>query len=605
MGVDVFFVISGYLITKIIAAETAQGRFSIWRFYERRIRRIIPALAGMLLVVLAASALWVLPASLERVSGSALAAMLFFANVHFWSTSSNYFAPASETDPFLHTWSLAVEEQFYLIFPLLFVLIFRFGRRPLLVSMALVGMASFSLMLVAYDFAPTATFFLPVTRAWEFLVGSILAMGAVPRPKHRGLASVGALGGLALILAGAVVFDSSAAFPGQITLLPVLGTALIILCADHAAASARLPFELAPIRWIGLISYSLYLWHWPILVLAEHYILHRPLTVAEAAICIALSFAAATLFYHVVEQPFRYASALRRPGRLMAVTTPLAIAAAAFAAVSLGTGGLAMRHPGFAQVSIAPQIAAERGIQRAAYEDCFVRKIEDRQVLGCHLGPRGNPNILIWGDSFAMHYLPALARQASLLDGHGLISFASPQCPPILGYDPVNLPACKAINDRAFALIKEMKVDTVVLSANWFSYDLVHRVSVTDITDTVRRLQAQGVQVVLVGQSPIFSFTTPEEALFREVQQVGGDRMLIKAAAARNEVPDDYNSILRAQVPANLFFDPTIVFCESNNCRFHDGERYLFKDYGHVTVAGAQAVITALLKQLLDTRYTN
>ena len=160
-GVDVFFVISGYLITRLIAGEAEAGRFSILRFYERRVRRIIPALTAMMVVTLLAGALFVLPTTLARMSEKALAALAFVSNIHFWRAASNYFAPAAELDPFLHTWSLAVEEQFYIVFPPVFAFVFRWSRR-LLVGLVLLGIsASLALAEAGNSMAPMATFFLP------------------------------------------------------------------------------------------------------------------------------------------------------------------------------------------------------------------------------------------------------------------------------------------------------------------------------------------------------------------------------------------------------------------------------------------------------------
>ncbi|MFN4113030.1 MAG: acyltransferase family protein [Sphingomonadaceae bacterium] len=593
MGVDVFFVISGYLITKIIAAETAQNRFSIWRFYERRIRRIIPALAVMVLAVMAASAIWVLPVSLERFSKSAVAAMLFYANIHFWGASFNYFMPASGTNPLLHTWSLAVEEQFYLVYPLLFVIAPWLGRRGLLIVLALCGLASFALMLVGYTIAPTATFFLPASRAWEFLIGAVLALRIVPRLSHRGLSSAATLSGLIMILVSALTFNGSMAFPGWITLLPVLGAALVIHCADGAGAAARVPFEFAPLRQIGLISYSLYLWHWPILVLYEYHILSRPLTTAETVACVALSFVAAVLSYHLVEQPFRRTAWLQRTKVLMSAIAPLVAAVLIFAAVSLNTRGLPSRYPDFDRTALRKQLAYEADQSRTLGEECFVRAISEKFVKGCYLGARGKFNTLIWGDSFALHYLTALAERGSDQDDRGLVSLASTGCPPIIGYDAPGQAACKDINDRAIVLIDAMDVDTVILSANWFSYELVGRVSKADIADTVARLQALDVKVVLVGQGPVFSFRTPTEALF--ATKVSG-HLGEKVGFVANRVPADFNITLERAVGADAFFDPSSLFCRGRACAFHNGKAFLFRDSGHVTLEGARIVAGPLLE---------
>jgi peptidoglycan/LPS O-acetylase OafA/YrhL len=604
MGVDVFFVISGYLITNIITREMEQGHFSLLRFYERRIRRIIPALVVMTISILVLGTIWILPVSFERISGSALAAMLFLANFHFWKSASNYFAPASETDPFLHTWSLAVEEQFYLLFPVLFVLLFQLGRRRTVVNvMGLLLVASFVLTLTSYAFAPTATFFFPIFRAWEFLVGALLAMGVVPTTEKRIFAGAGTLTGLSLLVFAAIYFDSTIQFPGWVTLLPVIGSALIIHFGGQSGMVGRVTLSAEPVRRIGRISYSLYLWHWPVFVLAEHYILDHPLGALEVSYCIALSFVLAYLSYRFVEQPFRHGSWFQRSSHLFITVIPMALVAVVSAFVIFFNEGLRQRYPDFANFSISSQTEVDKRIEKIALSNCFEEAISGRRISACYLGPRGEGNAMIWGDSFALHYLTALTEYAFTTPSgknRGLISFASPQCPPIIGYDPVNLPSCKDINDRALEIMHEMNVDTVVLSANWFNYALVNRVNFADVRDTVAALKAKGLTVVLIGQSPIFNFSAPEEALFSQMLQ-GVTRSSFGASI--NRVPTNFNQRLQMSANPDMFFDPTLSFCDKDECQIYEGGNYLFRDYGHLTLQGSRRVIFPLMEELGSERW--
>ena len=521
--------------------------------------------------------------------------MLFFANIYFWRQNNNYFAPGSETDPFLHTWSLAVEEQFYLFFPLVFLLLFFLGRRGLIVGTILSALGSFVLMLLAYDIAPTATFFLPLTRAWEFLAGSLLALGALPKLARTSANNALTALGIALLIASTFLIDSTMAFPNWVTLAPVLGTVLIIQYGEAIRGPVSLLLTSSLPVGIGKISYSLYLWHWPIFVFAQHYWLYRELTSFESILGILVSIAVAYLSYRFVEQPFRTGASLRAPARLLAVALPMVLVAVSLAWIFDRSQGLNWRYPDFANVSIDPQRAEEQQDRQAARSDCFLTRLEGRAVDGCHLTAMSTQNTMILGDSFGQHYLAALSL-SSPPEGRGLISFTSPQCPPIIGYDPVNLPSCRIINERALDMIAQMNVDTVILAANWFNYITVNRISFEDVSATIDALRAQELQVVMVGQSPVFGFTSPEEAYY--TRRVPDN----DAATAPNGVSDDFRaSLLEASRTADLYFDPTDVLCDRQLCTLHDGDKYTVSDYGHLTTHGAQILIDRLLADMQRT----
>lgn len=595
VGVDIFFVISGYLITRILIHEVQQGRFSLLDFYIRRVRRLVPALLVLTAVILLFGAACILPLSLERISSSAVSALLFYSNVHFWLSSTNYFAPAASTDPFLHTWSLAAEAQFYLFFPPLFLLLMKFGRMAFILTATGLTFVSFVIALFAYQLAPTGTFFLPTGRAWEFLVGSLLATRLIPAPTNKMSADFGTMLGLGLVVVGASAFDSSTQFPGWATLLPVAGAALVIHCSQTGGLPTCLLLRWEPIRQIGLISYSLYLWHWPILVFAKHYYLGRSLSGLETFACICLSFGAAALSYRFVEQPFRSSALSQRRTRLLAALLP-AFAIALLGAESISkSGGLADRYPTFDDFDMVSQLEEEQALHSALNRDCFLNQIAGSPVTGCHLGPRGNRNTLIWGDSFARHYLIPIIEATNsnpLPEKRGLISLVSPACPPIFGYDPAHLKTCKSMNERGVTLLDEMNVDTVILSANWFNYDLVNRLDIEDIRSTVRALQERGVRVVLIGQSPIFTFTSPQEALFKQVRSSTESTRL---GLFPNSVGARFNERLRERAGADVFVDPTNYLCAGELCQFHAEEGYLFSDYGHLTLIGARLVVDPIL----------
>jgi peptidoglycan/LPS O-acetylase OafA/YrhL len=301
VGVDIFFVISGYLITGIIAREIDEGRFSILKFYERRARRIMPALLPTIAVVLVVAAWLYLPSDFPSVPRSALAATWFLSNVSFFA-ETGYFQGGAETKPLLHTWSLAIEEQFYIGFPILLMLVARHlprWRKPVVLGIALF---SFAIAWWTQAKGDGFAFYLLPPRAWELFTGALLALGAVPPVRMQGAREAVALVGLAMIAVAVFAYDRHTVFPGVTALLPVLGAAALIHCAPGTVAGRLLATR--PLVAVGLISYSLYLCHWPLIVFVE-YAQDARLSGWQSLAVILAAFAIATLSWWFVERPFR------------------------------------------------------------------------------------------------------------------------------------------------------------------------------------------------------------------------------------------------------------------------------------------------------------
>ena len=305
VGVDIFFVISGYLISGILLKEIEQGSFSVVGFYDRRIRRIYPALFATIAVTAIAAAFVLYADDLKDFGQSVVATLTFMSNVLFWH-ETNYFAPNAEFKPLLHTWSLAVEEQFYVLFPLLLALLANRGRSSQFAVIACLTVASFAVAEVASLRSPASAFFLLPFRAWELSAGSLLALYETRRLRPAGrTASLSAAFGLLLIGYAIFGLDSQTPFPGRWALLPVCGAIMVIRFAQPSNLAGRLlgsPLAVA----IGLISYSLYLVHQPIFALYRYVRVVEPSRVEMVGL-IALSFALATISWKLVEQPFRRA----------------------------------------------------------------------------------------------------------------------------------------------------------------------------------------------------------------------------------------------------------------------------------------------------------
>jgi len=310
VGVDVFFVISGYLITSIIRGELQDGGFSFVNFYKRRMRRIFPALFVMLAVSFVAAFIILPPSDLQQFSDSLVASTFFYSNIYFLH-QSGYFATASELMPLLHTWSLAVEEQYYFVLPAMLFFSWRLGHRGQMVLMAVLAVASLVAAQVYLATNPTLAFFVLPTRFWELLLGALAAyLLAGPAFPGRGASGLSWLG-LAMILAAVAAFSPTTPFPGVAALLPTLGAVLVILTCDADRGVGRL-LAWRGLVMIGLLSYSLYLWHYPMLSFMRH--LEGGDRPAMLAVAVIASIIAAGLSYRFVEVPVRMSVRLTTPG---------------------------------------------------------------------------------------------------------------------------------------------------------------------------------------------------------------------------------------------------------------------------------------------------
>ena len=439
VGVDVFFVISGYLITTILLDDIVAERFSIVRFYERRVRRILPALFVVIAVCLPFAWAWMLPDAFENFGQSIVATVLFSNNVLLWLTSG-YFAQAAETKPLLHTWSLGVEEQFYILFPLLLAVLARPAR--IRAALLVLGLTSFALMqysVMTGLLGAEARFYLLPTRAWELLAGAGAALllrehpPRIGRPVASGLAGLG----LIMVLGSMLLLDPGPGFPSLVTLFPVGGTVLIIVFAAPDGLVGRLLAHRGPVA-IGLISYSAYLWHQPVFVLYELRAMTE-ITVPVGLALIALSLGLAALTWRLVEQPFRKGSKplLARRGTLFGGAVAASAALCMVGVVSHMTQGM----PGRIDPEIRALIALAK-VRSQHQETCEFGPWEDvppHPVAQCKgFMPSGTPDVLIIGDSHAGAIAQTVQEH---LKADGIESYAVSYlgCPALPGLFRVDL----------------------------------------------------------------------------------------------------------------------------------------------------------------------
>jgi peptidoglycan/LPS O-acetylase OafA/YrhL len=472
VGVDVFFVISGFLITRILRKDHEAGRFSIARFYERRARRILPALLVVLLATLAGGYVFLLPFQYGDLGKSTLATLAFVSNIKFWR-GAGYFDGAAEFTSLLHTWSLAVEEQFYIIFPLVLGVLLRIHPKWLGRLVAVTALLSLLLSTVGVYLSPSATFYLIPTRAWELLIGAALALDLVPRVRSPAAREWLAAGGLVAILAAVAFYTPLTHFPGASALLPCVGTALILHAGrDRPGFVARLLGAKVPV-FVGLISYSLYLYHFPIFVFARFW------TAGELAAptilgCIILTFVLATLSWRFVERPFRQSGHFTRNQIFAASIAGSAFIAALALVIVVGRG--------------MPYRFDARTLALAAGADDFdptrrqcINVALDRAPTdpACAVGSAarrmGMGRFVLWGDSHAAAMATAVDLAADRVRvGGTLVSFNA--CPPLLGVAGPRLSwkdqqSCLA---RNAALVERVRADpaiqTVVMTAFWSAY---------------------------------------------------------------------------------------------------------------------------------------
>jgi peptidoglycan/LPS O-acetylase OafA/YrhL len=604
VGVDVFFVISGYLITSLIVRDLESGRFSMAGFWQRRIRRILPAMAVVVVAVLMAGWFLMLPADYARLAESAFWQTLLASNVYFW-LETGYFAPKAEEQPLLHTWSLAVEEQFYLVVPVVLALVFTVRawrqRRVLLSALAFVTIISFAWSVCGVSRYPSAAFYLLPTRAWELSLGSFVALlptSSVPGPVVRNIAAVA---GLAMIAASYFLYSKETPFPGWAAALPCAGTALVIWSTHAGAVAVRQFLSLRPAVFIGTISYSLYLWHWPLLAFAT-YLAFEPLSMMTRAGLVLLSVALAALSWRFVEQPFRRRTLLPRGTQMFPLLGGTSAVILFFAASVWQTGGAPWRLPSNV-LSQAVAVDSPDFSFNPGPKDVEAGRL---RRLGA-LREKDDVDVVVWGDSHAMVMAKAFDSLLKERNASGVLAARLSSAPVFDAWWRGNgqpLPEnrkCPAFNEAVFDFILEKDVRNVVLACNWEIYKQEDgtRPIGDALLDTVKRVKSEGINVYVLLQIPNQGFDVPKVLGLAAI--TGRDTTHLLAEATDHRPLGDAGIELAQELKdaGAVLIDPSRVLLDADNRRFiaaKDGQT-LFFDGTHLTPRAAEELLLPLLRE--------
>lgn len=610
VGVDVFYVISGYLITSIICEEIERDRFTIVGFYERRIRRIFPALFAVVIAASILATILFLPGDFKDFGQSALSTVFFASNILFW-LKSGYFDGSSWIKPLLHTWSLAVEEQFYIFYPLYLVAIQRFFNRKFIPWTIAVLVVSLCLSVYALPRWPSATFYLAPARAWELSIGSLLALRAFPPiPNDRWRDALSLLG-LAAIAWAVFTFSAATPFPGLHALFPCIGAGLIIYAGQSHSSLVGRVLSVRALVFTGLISYSLYLWHWPLLVFAKYYLL-RDLTLAETLGVLAASLALSIACWRFIERPFRGRSGVLKHGPLFAAAAGVMGLVAAFGLVAHRTGGLPARLP--AEVVKLESTGKDRNTYRDRCLYLNRAEIDAGRLCDVKIGAsEAAPSFIVWGDSHADALMAGVAAAAGRHGAAGLNATLA-MCPPLLGVAIGGAPDCQSFNRMVFETINKDQLAKVVLIARWASYSegsrygsfdsttiptltdmetketSYHAVFASGLERTLEALSGRNREIYLVLAAPEVVYDVPSALARRALY---GGQLTIETTVADFSRRQAFVTKTVAALHEKYRFtiiDPRTALCDDTICRVQQDGEVLYYDNHHLSTAGARAI---------------
>jgi peptidoglycan/LPS O-acetylase OafA/YrhL len=602
VGVDVFFVISGYLITQLLEQSRDESAHrTLTTFYVRRMRRILPALLVTCLATAIVGVALFTPVELVNVGKYLAATPVLLSNVATWSERSGYFAPDVRQLPLSHLWSISVEEQFYLIYPLLLIAITRYRlpyRRLTLIVLALVSLA---LCIWASNHKPFVNYFFAPTRAWELLLGATLAIGGAPRIGHRIVTEGLAVGGLLGIAIAVHLYTAQTLYPGTAALLPCLA-AVALLAAGAGPQPALVNRMLCwpPLVFIGLISYSLYLWHQPLLAFVNYYCI-APLTPAAAAAPLAATLLVAAASWRFVEQPVR-ARVLMKSTRALLVGAGVGSACILLVGLALwNSDGFPHRFPPEARgliVSMNGDPELVRCVEGVSLEQVSAGRV-------CNFGSSDtSKKVLVWGDSHAMALMPAVT---ALAKAHGMRTYfvAKYNCLPLFAppnptrINPgVDRYGCAKFNAAVVEAIARLEPELIIIDGAWANPEPPPQVPdiASGIEQTLSRIDNHSRSLCVVFAVPELKYPVSHALLVAHRRHIADDFLRLSRAdalAQHRSMERDVRAIV-AQRSGVKAVDPKDALCPADSCLYKSDDQSLYYDDTHLSVYGALYVAHTL-----------
>jgi peptidoglycan/LPS O-acetylase OafA/YrhL len=586
IGVDVFFVISGYLIGTIILCEIDAGRFSLLSFYERRVRRILPALFVTLAVCAVLAYRLFLPAELDEFAKSFLAATFSVSNIFFYQ-QSGYFEGAAAMKPLLHTWSLAVEEQFYIFLPLFLLGLRQFaslGRRVIVLSVAVI---SFLISAWGAFHSPDAAFYLAHTRAWELLLGTLIALDLLPHCASALSRNVWSAAGLAMILFSAGFYQKTTPFPGLAAAVPCLGAALIIAAGRDGTSLVAKALSLRPIVFIGTISYSLYLWHWPLIVFqGASGLLVRGLSPRNSKLAVlAIAFVVATVSWRFVERPFRDSHKRLQRNRLFQIASAAALLLTVFGLSVVTAHGFPSRYPSEA-VRVASFLENGDATTEAQYRvgSCFLTSRDPNATFARDACLKYDPfkrNELLIGDSHAAQLwfgLSSVFKQTNFMQATA--SGCKPTLEQPLGADH----RCADLMNYVFDdYLGKYHVDAVLIAARW------DRADIPRLQRTVSTLKAQRINVIIFGPMVQYDSALPR-LLAISIQHHEPSLPANHRVAYYQQLDEEMSRLAEEQLGAKYISYFKLICSKADCLEYAAKDVPLQSDYGHLTGEGSMLI---------------
>lgn len=606
MGVDIFFVISGYLITSFIMKDLREGTFSMPAFWERRARRILPPLFVVAACSLVAGWFIFLPGDLVQF-GKELAGQAAFGSNFLFTKQGGYFHGSNDVKALLHTWSLAVEEQFYLFFPIGMYVIYRFARKSMGLLLWAGFLAGFVLAAIYVHISQRYTFYLLPFRFWELLAGALIAAGYVPQIRKETHAQIISTIAMALILAGLLLYKKEYLFPGVSALPAVLGTALLIWANGAYVTRIGQIMSWRIFVWIGLISYSLYLWHWPLIVFVRYALYPiSDLTVPIAFACLTTTFALAWLSWRFIEQPVRKRQifATRRSIFLASFAGLLCMAGIGGALVF--TKGAPMRFSESVDRYISG--SGDTNPYRPACDRPSVDNINASNL--CETNKEaGKPRFVVWGDSHGDAMGPAFFDLSKQHRVNGYVITAH-GCTPVMDtqwVDTVYRYDCAAFNKAVLDLIDRENIKNVLIvshwknrfregeiqfqSRDWYSkYEgTFPNIAMAGLARTIDDLHAKGIKVSVLKGVPVATKNVPRMLAMQERYEIE-PKYIISHEDYLHDVEramGQFQSLYKGQVS---YMDPSTVLCHNTVCDTQLDGKPLYFDDNHLSATGARYI---------------